>query len=200
MRLKYIIIAVLASAGILFGTYNWIGYFKKQVPAPRPAMQALRPQPREELEQIKQASEVNSGAGARAGLDQDTENEPSSGPAYRFPDTVGRNPFLWPEEIQAIAEGETFDEVLLEPISPAASSFQNLKLTGLIQDNTTGSFRAMINGRIFEIGDMIGEERIVEITGRSVVLEFGGKQRTLTLQAGNEQRAGTAKIKVKKNP
>ena len=200
MRLKYLIITVLASAGILFGTYNWISYFRNQTVASTPAMQALRPEPRQELTQIEEASEVRSGTGAQARVDQDTEGKPSSGPGFQLPDTVGRNPFLWPEEIQAIAEGETFDELLLEPITPVASSFPDLKLTGLIQDNATGKYRAMINGLVFEIGDRIGEEKIVEITGRSVVLESSGKRRTLALQAGNEQRAGGATIKVKKNP
>jgi hypothetical protein len=200
MRLKYIIITVFASAGILFGTYNWISYFKKQAPATMPAMQALRPTPSEELAQIEQPSAAGASSETQAQAVQKTENKSSSGPVFQFPDTVGRNPFLWPEEIQAIAEGETFDELLLEPITPAGRSFPDLKLTGLIQDNTTGNYRAMINGRIFEIGDMLGEERIVEITGRSVVLESSGKQRTLALEAGNQQRAGAATIKVKKNP
>jgi hypothetical protein len=58
----------------------------------------------------------------------------------------------------------------------------------------------MIDGRIFDIGDMTGGEKIVEITVRSVVLEYGGNRRTLTLETGKEERAGFSTIKMKKNP
>lgn len=200
MRLKYIIAAVLASVAILFGVYNWISYFKQQTTVSTPAIQALRPPPRKELSQIEQASAVRPGSETRARAAQEAENELSSGPVGQFPDTVGRNPFLWPEEILAIAEGETFDKLLLEPAEPSQISPPDLKLSGLIKDNVTGKYRAMIDGRIFDIGDTTGGEKIVEITGRSVVLEYGGNRRTLTLETGKEERAGLSTIKMKKNP
>ena len=126
MNLKYIIVAVLILVGIVFGAYNWIGYFKKSPGAASPAIQAVRPVQKagENLPQEKAASPVQNQT-AVSGTRQDTGSAPS--PLPEIPDTIGRNPFLTPSEITAIARGE-----LVEPAFPVipqvAASLPAVKL------------------------------------------------------------------------
>ena len=199
MNPKRIIIAIAALASIIFGAYNWIGYFKKSPGAASPAIQAVRPVQKagENLPQEKAAPPVQNQT-AVSGTRQDTGS--TSSPLPEIPDTVGRNPFLTPSEITAIARGE-----LVEPAPPGipqvAASLPAVKLSGLIHDNITGSYRAIIDGRIYEQGDTLGEEKIVKITGNSVILQSAGGSRTISLEEKEKRQGVKAKsIRVRENP
>ena len=198
MRLKYIIIAIIASGAILLGTYNWISYFKDQAGLPGHEVKALRPPSDLEISRVEQVSTagVQKGEPARA-----PKPEKSSQTLAQFPDSVERNPFLTLEEIEAISRGETLGATL-PPVSGPVENLElpELRLTGLVKDIGSGNYRAIINGRAYTQGEKVGDEEIVEITGNSVILEYGGKRRTLTLGSGKEARAGAATIKMKKNP
>jgi hypothetical protein len=199
MNLKYIIVAVLILVGIVFGAYNWISYFKKSQGAARPAIQAVRPVQKagENLPQEKAASPAQNQT-VVSSTKQDTGSASSSLP--EIPDTVGRNPFLTPSEIAAIARGESV-EPAFPVIPPVALSLPAVKLTGLIHDNIAGSYRAIIDGRIYEKGDTLGEEKIVEITGNSVVLQSAGGSRTIGLEEKEKRQGVKARsIRVKENP
>jgi hypothetical protein len=199
MNPKRIMIAIVVFAGIIFGAYNWIGYFKKSPGAASPAIQAVRPVQKagENLPQEKAASpEQNQTVVSSTG--QDTGSASSSLP--EIPDTVGRNPFLTPSEITAIARGELI-EAAPPVIPPAIASLPGVKLNGLIHDNITGSYRAIIDGRIYGQGDTLGEEKIVEITGNSVVLQSAGGSRTISLEEKEKRQGIKAKsIRVRENP
>ena len=101
MRLKYIIAAVLALVGVILGIYNWVNYFKTQAQLPKPAIQAVRPPPKEsQTQQEKQKTQ----AGVRSNRNIRVSGTLAAGSKIllQLPDTVGRNPFLTPEEIEAI--------------------------------------------------------------------------------------------------
>jgi len=200
MRLKYIIAAVLALVGVILGIYNWVNYFKTQAQLPKPAIQAVRPPPREtHTQQEKQKTQ----AGVQSNRNIRVRGTLAAGSKIllQLPDTVGRNPFLTPEEIEAIARGETFEEPEPEPAPvPAAVVLPELELTGVIQDNLTGDFRAIIGGQIYNRGDKVGVEEIVEITRGSVVLQYQGNMRSISLKEGNSEEKGTVKIRLKKTP
>ena len=93
----------------------------------------------------------------------------------------GRNPFLrlvTEEKINPVAE-----TMIERPsISPPGRTFTipELKVSALTW--TSGEARALINGRIFEVGDVIEGMLIMEIDEASVTLRGGG--RTLTLEVG----------------
>lgn len=198
MRLKYIIVVLIATVAILFGTYSWVNYFKKQAGLPRQEIKALRPPP--EPEKSREAQD------STAGL-QETEPAPPTEPdtsyqaSTQFPDSVERNPFLTLEEIEMISLGED-----LVPAAPPQSAptvdieLPELRLTGFVKDVVSGNYRAMIDGRAYARGEIVGIEEIVEIDSNSVILEYGGRRRTLTLGSGKEERTGTATIKMKKIP
>ena len=48
MPVKKLIIAVIAAGGVLFGTWNWLNYFKDQAQAPAAEIKAVRPPAREQ--------------------------------------------------------------------------------------------------------------------------------------------------------
>ena len=201
MRLKYIIISVIALGAVLLGAYNWVNYFKGQAELlPAGEIRALRP-----------VSEAGESPAQQVAAPGGRESEPGIQPAEtgesrqslpQFSDSLGRNPFLTLEEIEAISQGDTLGAAVPAMVPGPAVHIElpELRLTGLVKDASGGGYRAMINGRTYKRGDTVGIEEIVDITGNSVVLEHAARRRTLTLQAGQEGRAGVTTIKVRKNP
>ena len=64
----------------------------------------------------------------------------------------------------------------------------------------TGDFRAVIDGRVFDRGDTLGEERIAEISGSSVVLERQGRNRTIGLSQGAAGPGAGSGIRLRQRP
>ena len=192
MRLKYIIIAIAALAGILFGAYNWLNYFSKQSSVPNAEIQALRPPP------AKNVAAADNPEISQVPVKVDSLADTLT--IAEIPDTIGRNPFLTVEEIKALALGKPLEEPGPSTPAQAPLNLPELIITGLVHDVKDGSYRAVIEGRIYKSGDMIGLEKIVQITKNTVVLEYADIQRTLPLNSRNENPPGVADIKLRENP
>ncbi|MEA2063838.1 MAG: hypothetical protein U9P14_09090 [Gemmatimonadota bacterium] len=203
MRAKHIIVGVLALVGLGFGAYNWINYFKQSAPS-RPAVQAVRPAPEQQpSSEAGQASKPRPAAQAASG-------GPESIPAPGKPQdekltlekktwaTIGRNPFFTLEEIEMIASGKYLAQ------APVAQNqmvmLPELELTGLIIDRKTGRYRALIGGKVYNKDDRVGMERVVEITGSEVTLEYAGRLRTLVLAARKAEGKSSSRVSLKKAP
>lgn len=192
MRTKYIIVAALGLVGLLFGTWNWMNYFKQQAAVNVPQFQAVRPPPNPEIALLEQQA-----TGAPQAVEQDTSGQrPPPGGKMEFPDTLGRNPFLTPEEIRLIASGEFIDDT--PPPVVETGPLPNFKISALLRDNVSGDFVALIGGKTFRQGQMIGQEELVLITENSVVLQSQGG-RTRTLNIGGKKSASGVSIKIRKN-
>lgn len=66
------------------------------------------------------------------------------------------------------------------PVSTGPRPFPELKLQGIYYRLTDPS--VMINGKTFEIGDLILDAKVIKIDRREVTLEFDGQQKVLRLQ------------------
>ncbi len=194
MRLKNIIIAVVAAASALAGAWNWMNYFK-QTSGLAPQVQAVRPPPNPEIAALEQqAATAPPQSEQKAQAEQDAL---SAGDKMRFPDSLGRNPFLSPEEIRLIASGELVDEVP-PPVVVETGPLPVFRISALLRDNVSGDFVALIDGKTFRQGEMIGSEEVLEITESSVVLQTeGGRMRTLSI--GAKQSGSGVIIKMRKN-
>ena len=196
MPVKKLIIAVIAAGGILFGTWNWLNYFKDQAQAPAAEIKAVRPPAREQPAPAQAAAPVNAQVPANAQAPAaDSPATPEQGLVVSLPDTVGRNPFLTPDEIAAIARGEILTESKPPPRPINLSDLPGHKLDGIIRNTREGGYKAIMNGKAYASGDTIGIEEIVEITPETVVLEFGGNRRTLSLESGKENSGVSIKFK-----
>ena len=192
MRLKYIIIAIVALAGILFGAYNWRSYFSKQTAAPQGEILALIPLPAKNV--------AASGNPEVSKVPVVADSPAVKVPFADIPDTIGRNPFLTVEEIKVLALGKPIEEPGPSTPAQAPLNLPEIIISGLVHNVKDGSYRAVIEGRIYKPGDMIGPEKIVQITKNTVVLEYAENQRTLTLNSRNENPPGVADIKLRENP
>jgi hypothetical protein len=190
MRIKYIIFAVLGAAGVLFGAWNWMNYLKQSSPAPQ--VQAIRPPPNPQIAALEQQAASTPPAEQKP----QTEQSALPGDKMQFPDTLGRNPFLSPEEIRLIASGELIDEA--PPPVVETGPLPVLKISALLKDNVSGDFVVLIGGRTYRQGEMIGTEELLEISDSSVVLQTqSGRRRTLSIGARQTDRGVT--IKMRKN-
>ncbi len=196
MKAKHIIVGVVALAGLVFGVFNWINYFKS---APsRPAIQSLRPARNEQA-----ASSETVRAPAVPVTPENQAAPPETEPTLKrvqWPDTVGRNPFLTPREIELVAAGELFEE---EPGSGQQSKIAALpkvRLTGLIMDRASGYYHALIGGKAYKTGDQLGSETIIEITATAVTFEYDGGTRTISLVADKAKRDSSSGVIMKKAP
>jgi hypothetical protein len=185
--MKYIIVAVLASIGLIGGVWNWVNYFKAQNQGASPQVKATRPAPRPEIAALEQQKNAPQPVATASAERKVTEPELN----IDLPDTVGRDPFLTPEEIEKIATGQFVDQVAM-PVDTLG-----LKLTALLQDNEKGDYIALINGKSFREGDMVGAEKVVQITDTFVVLEHGGNRRSLIL--GSPQKDTGVSIQIRQN-
>ena len=197
MQAKYIIVGLLVLVGLVAGAYNWYNYFKSSTSGP--ALEAVRP---------PQAQQGTSSEAATEPMVFDSledqpgppEEEPPPEKAER-PDTVGRNPFLTPREIELIARGELVEQELPELVAQSQQvALPELKLNGLIMDRMAGSYRALIGGKAYNTGDQVGLEKIIEITANSVTLEYGGGKRTLLLELSKDEKKSSSGINLKKGP
>ncbi len=189
--MKYIIAAVLGAALILLGAWNWVNYFKQSATTNAPQLQAVRPPPNPEIAALEQQA----AAQAQVQVQAPAAEQIADGGKMIFPDTLGRNPFLTPEEIRLIASGD-----LIEAPPPVVDTgpLPQFKISALLKDNVSGDFVALIGGRTYRLGEMIGQEELVQITESSVVLETqSGRRRTLNI-GGKQQNSGVS-IKMRKN-
>ena len=195
MRIKYIIVAVLGMAGVLFGAWNWMSYFKGQAGGGgAPQLQAVRPSPNPAIAQLEQQAAATPGTAAEP--EKKNEDRVPQGEKMEFPDTLGRNPFLTPEEIRLIASGQLIKEA--PPPVVNTGPLPELTISALLKDNVSGDFVALIGGKAYRQGQMIGQEEVVRITENSVVLESsGGRRRTLNI--GGKQPEKGVSIKMRKN-
>ena len=193
MRLKYIIAVLVGGGSILFGAYNWISFFKGQAPVPAAQIQALRPPPDPALVQLEQAA-----GSPEAQPQAQPDTQPGPLQMAGLPDTVCRNPFMTPQEIEALARGTLVTLPVAQAAQAPEVSLPEHKLTGILLDTSSGKYRAIIEGRIYRTGDDLGLEKIVEITGNTVVLEYNGKTRNLVLSRVSGE--GVANIKLKSKP
>lgn len=194
MQAKHIIAGILALAGLVFGAYNWYSYLKPS--APRPAVTAVRPSPKPEPVGVAFAPAPGPVVVEDSKDGPETRKEEPPREKVTWPDIVGRSPFLTPREIELIARGELVEEDVQQKLAFALPVH---KLTGLILDRKTGNYRALIDGKAYATGDLIGPEEIVEITAMAVTLQYGGQTRTIarTEEAGKKS---SSVIKVKKAP
>ena len=189
----------MALAGLAFGTYNWIGYFKQS--SSGPALKAVIPaetQTRKNEATSDFSSMVLPSAPDQPELPK--ESKPPRG-KVQWPDTVGRNPFLTPREIELVARGEWVEEVVQAPEQANRMvALPEVKLTGLILDRATGNYRALIGGRAYNTGDILGLETIVEITEDAITLEYDSRPRTISLEKKKEGKKKSSGITLKKAP
>ncbi|MFQ5881980.1 MAG: hypothetical protein ACE5I9_05850 [Candidatus Methylomirabilales bacterium] len=85
----------------------------------------------------------------------------------------GRNPFLTPEE-EAVALG------LVSTQEELAPGFAPLEVRAILVSE--GRKVAMINSHVVTEGDLVGEERVLEIRPHAVVLGKGKHTRTVEMQ------------------
>ncbi len=189
MRVKYIIFAVLGLGGVLFAGWNWMG---GQAGGGAPGLQAVRPSPNPAIAQLEQPA-----APVPQAEQQDTGGGQSTQPGAKMelPDTLGRNPFLTPEEARLIASGQLIEET---PQPVEAGPLPEYKISALLKDNVSGDFVVLIGGRTYRRGQMIGQEEVVRITDNSVELESqGGLRRTLKI--GDKQPDRGVSIEMREN-
>ncbi|MBN2289416.1 MAG: hypothetical protein JXQ83_08800 [Candidatus Glassbacteria bacterium] len=196
MKAKHIIVAVLALAGIIAGGYNWLSYFKAT--SPGSAITAVRPQPPQETPGEAALPGQTAALASRQQPDSAQTEPPRE--KIQWPDTVGRNPFLTPGEIEIIARGEWVEEQPEAPVMQPGVAMPELKITGLILDRTTGSYQALINGKAYHSGDQVGLETIVEINAQAVILEYGGHKRTVSLNSDKDKDKSSTGVTLKKAP
>lgn len=199
MQRKQIIVIVLALAGLAGGAWNWMRYLKQNAPAAPVSLEAVRQPSKVEqefqAEQQAQAPVAVPAAGEAQGsaLVQPVE----------IPMSLGRNPFLTPEEEQALARGE-LAETASEPSEPAQqvdlSQLPEINVRGLIQDNVSGRYMALVEGRYYVVGDRIGAERVVALDSNGLVLEYGGKTRQIPAGVSSGDTASTHIIRMRKTP
>ncbi|MCE5271306.1 hypothetical protein LLH00_08470 [bacterium] len=203
MQKKHIILAVVALAGLAGGAWNWLNYFKQHA-APPVNLEVVR-QP-SKVEQEFQAEQAAAATAAPAGgPPAATAAAPGAPVALNVPSSLARNPFLTLDEEKALAHGE-----LLEPALPDAAPVvvdegpppPEIPVKGVIQDNVTGKFMALIEGRYYGVGDRIGEEKVVGLDMNTMTLESGnGSTRRIPLNAtAQDTSARQPVIRIRKAP
>lgn len=202
MQKKHIIVLVVALAALGGGAWNWINYFKQHA-APPVSLEPVR-QP-SKVEQEFQAEQAAAAAAAPTGGQAPAEAAAPGAPvALNVPASLARNPFLTPDEEKALARGE-----LLEPVNQEAAAVAaveeppapEIPIKGLIQDNVTGKFMVLIEGRYYGVGDKIGEEKIVGLDTNTVTLEMGnGRTRQIALNTAAQDSTPQPVIRMRKVP
>jgi hypothetical protein len=106
-----------------------------------------------------------------------------------------KNPFSLPavestgqDDFAAAArmtEMSAAERARLERESALRKQFQEMVLNGVMK--TSRGPVARVNGRMVHVGDRLGDFTVLEISGRSVVLEADGVQMTLDGRAGAKQ-------------
>jgi hypothetical protein len=199
MRLKLIIGVVLGGASILIGAWNWLNYFKDQATVSGVTSQALRPPPNKEVAALEQSAGGTAQPPAAGRLPAvQAASQPDSAAAARLPDTVGRNPFFTLEEIRDIGRGEFVTQKAAQVNPGAPDSLPEYRLTGLVQDNVSGEFRAIIDGKAYSAGDSIGLEKVMKITPSTVELQSGSRHRALSFQQAEKKADISITVKKKR--
>jgi hypothetical protein len=98
----------------------------------------------------------------------------------RFAQAWTRDPFFTAEEEQALRAPKPSQPVLQVASPPAPRPAYTVKAI-LISDT---SKVAAIDGRLISEGEMLGEERVVQIQPDGVVLEQGGQRRRIEMAGG----------------
>ncbi|MFH1069226.1 MAG: hypothetical protein V1794_06340 [Candidatus Glassbacteria bacterium] len=194
-----IIAVVIGGGSILIGVWNWLNYYKDQAIVSGAVTQSLRPPPNPEVAALEQSAGGAAPAPALVQLPAgQAAGQADSGEVVRLPDTVGRNPFFSWQEIRAIETGEFNVQEAAAAIPGPSAALPEYRLNGLVLDNVSGEYRAIIDGKAYGAGDSIGLEKVVRITPSTVELQYGDRQRTLSLRQA-EKKADIS-ITVKKKP
>ncbi len=94
-----------------------------------------------------------------------------------IPDTWGRDPFALPRWVKIQEERETRPTKTTQPKRRRESDKQQYKVSTIL---ITGSNRlAVINDRVYAVGDKIGDEEISKITLDHIVLTDNSRERVL---------------------
>ena len=196
MQAKHIIIGILALVGLVFGVFNWINYFKS---APSgPTIQSLRPA-RNEQATLSETVRTPAASVSPENQAAPPETEPPR-QKIQWPDTVSRNPFLTPKEIELIARGKFVKEEPVPLQQKQVFSMPTLKLSGLIMDRASGDYHALIGGKAYKTGDQLGSETIIEITATAVTFEYDGGTRTISLVPDKAKIKSSSGVIMKKAP
>ena len=193
MRLKYIIAAVLGLAGILFGAWNWMQYFPaRRVRLRRESRVSGRPRAWSSSSRKKYILRGRRLCSVQAQIGD------SAVPRLKVPLSARRNPFLTPQEEASLAQGIMPDitDATQAPMTDM-SGLPPIQVKGLVKDNASGRYRAIINGKYYTAGDMLGEEKIIEISASALVLESGERRRTISIGRAGEASAG---IRMRRAP
>ena len=91
-----------------------------------------------------------------------------------------RDPFFTMAEIAEMSRPPVAKRQNVAPASRPAPPDYNVKLVMM----TGSQGRALIGDQIVKVGDMLGDERVIEIRRNEVVLEHSGARRRLELATG----------------
>ena len=203
MQRKHIIVIVLALAGLAGGAWNWMRYFKQNAPVVTEGLEVVR-QPskvEQEFQAEAQAKTPPVATNAPPAAGQAAGSSPAA--AMVTPQSLARNPFLTPEEEQSLARGELV-EISPVPSEPAQqadiAALPEIIVKGLIQDNVSGRYMALVEGRYYGVGDRIGVEQVVALDSGALVLEYGGRTRQVLLGASAGDTASAHIIRMRKTP
>jgi hypothetical protein len=88
-----------------------------------------------------------------------------------------RDPFFTLAEIAEMGRPPVVRRETPTPVAPPAYSVKLVMMTG-------SQGRALIGDQVVKVGDMLGDERVIEIRRGEVVLEHSGARRRLELATG----------------
>lgn len=175
----------LAIAGVLLGTLVWGFYtspltkrfFQKKQPAARARVQAPL--------QAQASTSAARGEAPRLASDE------LAAWRARFSHAWDRDPFFTAEEEQALRA----PKVASAPVQRASAPLPSYTVKAVVISDSAKV--ATIDGRLVSEGEMLGEERVVEIQPNGVILERAGQRRRIEIAGGAvrlievEPRSGT---------
>jgi hypothetical protein len=175
----------LAIAGVLLGTLVWGFYtspltkrfFQKKQPVARARVQAPL--------QAQASTSAARGEAPRLALDE------LAAWRARFAHAWDRDPFFTAQEEQALRA----PKVASAPVQRASAPLPSYTVKAVVISDSAKV--ATIDGRLVSEGEMLGEERVVEIQPDGVILERAGQRRRIEIAGGAvrlievEPRSGT---------
>lgn len=175
----------LAIAGVLLGTLVWGFYtspltkrfFQKKQPATRAKVQAPL--------QAQASTSTARGEAPRLAPDE------LAAWRARFAHAWDRDPFFTAQEEQALRA----PKVASAPVQRASAPLPSYTVKAVVISDSAKV--ATIDGQLVSEGEMLGEERVVEIQPDGVILERAGQRRRIEIAGGAvrlievEPRSGT---------
>lgn len=175
----------LAIAGVLLGTLVW-GFYTS--PLTKRFFQKKQPVARARVQAPLQAQASTSTARGEA-----PRLAPDELAAWRarFTHAWDRDPFFTAQEEQALRA----PKVASAPVQRASAPLPSYTVKAVVISDSAKV--ATIDGRLVSEGEMLGEERVVEIQPDGVILERAGQRRRIEIAGGAvrlievEPRSGT---------